>query len=148
MKNIIFFLFLLKTLITEAVLTSTHDLCFGAKIRKKNVYRCKPQFYSMKVGCKGVFFTQTCFLDVGPAFSHSMASCDTMLQYDAVLWGTVQSVDFSPAPLPQLVISEPPCYPTLLPLTFPAVVPPGIVLYQRWDLHLPVYHNDPKFSDR
>ena len=40
---LIFFLFLLKTLIVgtrlnrliEAVLTSTHNLCFGAKIRKK-----------------------------------------------------------------------------------------------------------------
>ena len=42
--------------------TSTHNLCFGAKIRK-NVNPCKPQFYYMKVGCKGVFFTRTCFRD-------------------------------------------------------------------------------------
>ena len=42
-KNPIFFLCLLKTkivgtrqsLLNEAVLTSTHNLCFGAKIRKK-----------------------------------------------------------------------------------------------------------------
>ena len=67
----IFFLFLLKTWIvgsrynrlSEAVLTSTHNLCFGAKIRKK-VYPCKPQFYYIKVGCKGVFVTRTCFRDV------------------------------------------------------------------------------------
>ena len=45
------------------VLTSTHNLCFGAKIRK-NVYPCKPQFYYIKVGCKGVFITRTCFRDV------------------------------------------------------------------------------------
>ena len=45
------------------VLTSTHNLCFGAKIRKK-VYPCKPQFYYIKVGCKGVFVTRTCFRDV------------------------------------------------------------------------------------
>ena len=60
-----FFLFLLKTLIvglTEAVLTSTHNLRFGAKIRK-NVYPCKPQFYYIKVGCKGVFITRTRFRD-------------------------------------------------------------------------------------
>ena len=41
---------------------STHNLCFGAKIRKK-VYPCKPQFYYIKVGCKGAFSTRTCFRD-------------------------------------------------------------------------------------
>ena len=41
---------------------STHNLCFEAKIRKK-VYPCKPQFYYIKVGCNGVFVTQTCFRD-------------------------------------------------------------------------------------
>ena len=40
----------------------THNLSFGAIIRKK-VYPCKPQFYYIKVGCKGVFVTQTCFRD-------------------------------------------------------------------------------------
>ena len=67
----IFFLFLLKTLIvgtrknhlSEAVVMSTHNLCFRAKIRK-NVYPCKPQFYYIKVGCKGMFVTRTCFRDV------------------------------------------------------------------------------------
>ena len=43
-------------------LTSTHNLCFRAKIRK-NVYPCTPQFYYIEVGCKGVFVTRTCFLD-------------------------------------------------------------------------------------
>ena len=38
------------------VLTSTHNLCLGAKIKK--VYPCKPQFYYIKVGCKGVFVTR------------------------------------------------------------------------------------------
>ena len=56
-----FFLFLLKTLI-EAVLTSTHNLCFRAEIRK-NVYPCKPQFYYIKVGCKGVYISRTCYHD-------------------------------------------------------------------------------------
>ena len=46
----------------EAVLTSNHNLCFEAKIRK-NVYPCKPKFYYIKVGCKGVFVTRTCFRD-------------------------------------------------------------------------------------
>ena len=30
----------------------------------KNVYPCKPQFYYIKVECKGVFITRTCFRDV------------------------------------------------------------------------------------
>ena len=38
----------------EMVLTSTHNLCFWAEIRKNNVYSCKPQFYHIKVGLKGV----------------------------------------------------------------------------------------------
>ena len=41
------------------VLTSTHNLCFRAKIRK-HVYPCKPQFKYIKVGCKGVYLTRTC----------------------------------------------------------------------------------------
>ena len=49
----------------EAVLTSTHHLCFGAKIRKIGlVYPWKPQFYYIKVGFKGVFIAWTCFPDV------------------------------------------------------------------------------------
>ena len=39
------------------------SICFKAKIRK-NVYPRKPQFYYIKVGCKGVFVTRTCFRDV------------------------------------------------------------------------------------
>ena len=35
------------------VLTSTHNLWFREKNRKKYVYPCKPQFYYIKVGCKG-----------------------------------------------------------------------------------------------
>ena len=50
--------------LTEAVLTSTYNLCFEAKIRK-SVYPCKSQFYYIKVGCKGVFATRTCFRDAG-----------------------------------------------------------------------------------
>ena len=46
----------------EAVLMSTHNQCFRAKIRE-NVYPGKPQFYYIKVGCKGVFVTRICFHD-------------------------------------------------------------------------------------
>ena len=45
-----------------AVLTSTHNLCFRAKIRE-NEYPCEPQFYYIKVGCKGVHITRTCSHD-------------------------------------------------------------------------------------
>ena len=40
----------------------THNLYFEAKIRK-NVNPCKPQFNDIKVGCKGVSVTRTCFRD-------------------------------------------------------------------------------------
>ena len=36
---------------------------FRAKIRK-NVYQCKPQFYYIKLGCKGLFITRKCYHDV------------------------------------------------------------------------------------
>ena len=49
--------------VTEAVLTSTHNICLREKIRK-NVNSYKPQFYYIKVGCKGFFVTRTCFRDV------------------------------------------------------------------------------------
>ena len=49
---------------------STHNLCFRAKIRK-NVYPCTPQFYYIKVGCKGVYITRTCYPD---ALSENMAT--------------------------------------------------------------------------
>ena len=35
-----------------AVLTSTHNICFRAKLRK-NVYPCKLHFYYIKVGLRG-----------------------------------------------------------------------------------------------
>ena len=49
-------------LLNEAVLMSTHNLCFGSKIRKK-VYPCIPQFYYIKVGYRGVNITRTCYHD-------------------------------------------------------------------------------------
>ena len=39
---------------------------FFSKIRKNNVYPCKPQFYYIKVGFKGVYIIQVCFRDVMP----------------------------------------------------------------------------------
>ena len=49
----------------EAVLTSTHNLCFGAKIRNIGISRI-PQFFYIKVGFKGVYISRTCFPDVNP----------------------------------------------------------------------------------
>ena len=50
---------------------STHNPCFIAKIRKK----CKPQFYYIKVGCKGVYFTRPCYHDASEhaAYFHVQA---------------------------------------------------------------------------
>ena len=39
---------------------STMIVSLGAKIRKKIVYTCKPQFYYIKVGYDGVYISQTC----------------------------------------------------------------------------------------
>ena len=47
---------------TEAVLASTHNLCFGTEITKI-VYPSMPQFFNIKVGCKGVYSIWTCFPD-------------------------------------------------------------------------------------
>ena len=41
----------------EVVLTSTHNLWFGAEIRKNNIYPYKAQFSIYKVGITGVFIT-------------------------------------------------------------------------------------------
>ena len=38
---------------SEAVLMNTHNLCFSRN-KKNNVYPCKPKFYYIKVGFKGV----------------------------------------------------------------------------------------------
>ena len=46
----------------EAVLTSTHNLCFGAKIRKIDIPLHTPVL--LKMGFKGVCIVQTCFPDV------------------------------------------------------------------------------------
>ena len=65
MKNCVIFLIFAQNIdrgYTEAVLTSTHDLCFRVKIRK-NVHPCKPQLFFIKVGCKGVYITRTCLHD-------------------------------------------------------------------------------------
>ena len=36
---------------------------FWSKNKKKNVYPSKPHFFYIKVGCKGVFITRTCYPD-------------------------------------------------------------------------------------
>ena len=48
----------------EAVLTSTHNLCFGAKIIKKSIPLLTPVLlYKSGVCVSGVFVTRTCFRD-------------------------------------------------------------------------------------
>ena len=44
---------------------STHNLCFGAKIRKIGISPVNPSNSTyIKVGFKGVYFSWTCFPDV------------------------------------------------------------------------------------
>ena len=38
---------------------------------EKHVYPCKPQFYYIKVGGKGVYITRTCFYDGRDFYRHS-----------------------------------------------------------------------------
>ena len=52
---------------------STHNLCFRAKIRK-NVYSCTPLFYYIKVGCKGIYITRTCYHDDLLIYSQKLCS--------------------------------------------------------------------------
>ena len=67
MKKMIFVLFLLKTLIVdtrkncfiEAVLASTQNLYFRTN-KENNAYPCKPHFYCIKEGLKGVNITLAC----------------------------------------------------------------------------------------
>ena len=47
----------------EAVLTSTHDLYFIAKIRKNMFTPVNPRFTIVKVECKGVYIIQMCYHD-------------------------------------------------------------------------------------
>ena len=46
-----------------AVLTSTYNLCFGAKIRKIGIPLQTPVFL-YKMGYKGIYITRTCSPDV------------------------------------------------------------------------------------
>ena len=48
----------------EAVLTSTHNVCFGAKVGKKVIHLQTPVVFYIKVGFKGVYHSRTCFPDV------------------------------------------------------------------------------------
>ena len=41
---------------------------FLSRNKKNNVYPCKPQFYYIKVGFKGVKIIQACFRDEDPGY--------------------------------------------------------------------------------
>ena len=42
---------------------STHNLCFGAEIRKIGIPQHTPVLLYIKVGYEGVFISRTCFPD-------------------------------------------------------------------------------------
>ena len=62
-KKLVFFIFLLETLI-EAVLTGTHNGCFGMKRRKILYTPVLPQINDIKVGSMGVYISRTCYPNV------------------------------------------------------------------------------------
>ena len=68
----------------EALLTSIHNLCFGAKIRKIGI-PCIPQFCYIKVGFKGVYISR-CFPD-----EYVNTTFDAAVK---VLWFTVYTFPF------------------------------------------------------
>ena len=54
---------------------SNHNLCccFFFQNKKNNVYPCKPQFYYIKVGFKGIKIILACFLRWGmPVMNYSL----------------------------------------------------------------------------
>ena len=53
----------------EAVLASIHNLCFGAKNKKKIGIPLHTQFCYIKVEFKGVYITWICFPNVHPVHS-------------------------------------------------------------------------------
>ena len=42
---------------------SNIDCVLEQKKKENNVNPCKPQFYNIKVGCKGLYITRTCYHD-------------------------------------------------------------------------------------
>ena len=67
-------------MLVEAILTSTHNLCFETKIRK-NVYTCKLHFHHINVGSVEAFISYVSQVkalrvlesaDVGFSYEHDM----------------------------------------------------------------------------
>ena len=61
-----------KNRLGEAVLRSTHNLCFGAKIRKIGIPPHTPVFFYIKVGLRGYTFHGHVFLMKGCAVRHRL----------------------------------------------------------------------------
>ena len=67
----------------EAVLTSTHNLCYGAKIRKIGIPLHTPVLL-YKMGFKGVFIARTCFPDEMScyfSFNHFLHVCKMCVSF-------------------------------------------------------------------
>ena len=61
---------------------NTHNLCFGAKIRKKiGIPVHTPVLLYIKVGFKGVFITRTCFRNVNICLNAVLSNslCDAAI---------------------------------------------------------------------
>ena len=69
--------FVFATWIAEAVLTSTHNLCFGAKIRKIGIPLHTPVMLN-KSGVLGLYISRTCFPDVTAHIMMKLSVCITV----------------------------------------------------------------------
>ena len=76
----------------RGVLASTHTL-FLAEIKKHNVYPCKPQFYCIKSGFKGVKIIQTWFYDGVPNTGHHR-SCYPCQEFHQVYPVSFRNIPF------------------------------------------------------
>ena len=61
-KSVVFFVFFLEPL-WQGGSNKYPQSMFRTEVRKNNVYTCKPQFYYIKVGFKGIKIIQACFRD-------------------------------------------------------------------------------------
>ena len=64
---------------------SIHNLCFTVKIRK-NVYPCAPPVYYIKVGCKRVYITRTCYLDGRKRLNQRSIGLQWLIVYSSFSW--------------------------------------------------------------
>ena len=64
---------------------SIHNLCVTVKIRKK-LYPCAPQVYYIKVGCKRIYITRTCYPDGRKRLNQRSIGLHWLIVYSSFCW--------------------------------------------------------------